>query len=40
VQIATANSITKQRFLDIRTRTEDICSSLKPEDTSIQPQLL
>ncbi|WP_343067482.1 ergothioneine biosynthesis protein EgtB [Winogradskyella flava] len=37
MQIATANSITKQRFLDIRTRTEDICNSLKPEDTSIQP---
>ncbi len=37
MQIATANPITKERFLDIRSRTEEICKSLKPEDVSIQP---
>lgn len=29
--------ITKEQFLEVRHKTERICSSLKPEDTSIQP---
>lgn len=33
----TINKITKDYFLEIRHRTEAICKSLKPEDTSIQP---
>jgi len=37
VQIATANPITKERFLNIRSRTEQICKSLKPEEVSVQP---
>nr|WP_299114743.1 ergothioneine biosynthesis protein EgtB [uncultured Winogradskyella sp.] len=35
--MATENPITKERFLSIRSRTELICKSLKPEDVSIQP---
>ena len=31
------NTITKERFLEIRLQTERICSSLEPEDVSIQP---
>nr|WP_299128276.1 ergothioneine biosynthesis protein EgtB [uncultured Winogradskyella sp.] len=31
------HTITKERFLTVRKRTETICKSLKPEDTSIQP---
>lgn len=31
------NYITKEQFLNKRNRTEEICKSLKPEDTSIQP---
>lgn len=30
-------TITKERFLEIRHQTESICKSLKPEDVSIQP---
>ncbi|WP_317166933.1 ergothioneine biosynthesis protein EgtB [Winogradskyella ursingii] len=30
-------SVTKEQFLEVRHKTETICSSLKPEDTSIQP---
>ncbi|BAO76015.1 ergothioneine biosynthesis protein EgtB [Winogradskyella sp. PG-2] len=37
MQLVTANPITKERFLNIRSRTEAICKSLKPEDVSIQP---
>jgi len=37
VQIALSNSITAERFLEIRNRTELICQSLKPEDVSVQP---
>ena len=37
MQIEIANPITKERFLDIRNRTEQICQSIKPEDASIQP---
>ena len=37
MQTLTANPLNKDRFLEIRHRTESICKSLKPEDTSIQP---
>lgn len=37
MQIAVENVITTKRFLEIRNRTEEICKSLNPEDTSIQP---
>ena len=37
MQIAIVNPITKERFLNIRNLTEQICQSLKPEDTCIQP---
>lgn len=37
MQTITVNTITTEQFLDIRHRTESICKSLKPEDTSIQP---
>lgn len=33
----TKNSISKERFLEIRHQTELICESLQPEDVSIQP---
>ena len=37
MQTITIKTITTEEFLDIRHRTEDLCKSLKPEDTSIQP---
>ncbi len=37
MQIAVANPITSERFLNIRGRTEQICQSLQPEDVSVQP---
>jgi ergothioneine biosynthesis protein EgtB len=37
VQAVITNSVIKDHFLEIRHRTESICKSLKPEDTSIQP---
>ena len=37
MQVAVANPITSERFLNIRNRTEQICQSLKPEDVSVQP---
>nr|WP_299520274.1 ergothioneine biosynthesis protein EgtB [Winogradskyella sp.] len=35
--MAVANPITRERFLNIRNRTEQICQSLLPEDVSVQP---
>lgn len=37
MQAITTNTITSERFLEIRQQTEQICSSLEPEDVSIQP---
>ena len=37
MQVVITNSITKERFLSIRHRTESICQSLQPEDVSVQP---
>lgn len=37
MQVAVANPITSERFLNVRNRTEQICQSLKPEDVSVQP---
>ncbi len=37
MQLATSNPITKERFLNIRSRTEQICQSLQPEEVSVQP---
>lgn len=37
MQITISNSITTERFLNIRNRTELICKSLQPEDVSVQP---
>jgi ergothioneine biosynthesis protein EgtB len=37
VQIQLSKSTTKERFLEVRYRTETICKSLEPEDVSAQP---
>lgn len=37
MQIQIASPITTEQFLEIRHQTEEICNSLQPEDTSIQP---
>ncbi|MFD1017381.1 ergothioneine biosynthesis protein EgtB [Winogradskyella rapida] len=37
MQAKTIPSITPERFLEIRSKTEQICSSLEPEDVALQP---
>lgn len=37
MQVAQSEHLTKERFLEVRALTEEICSSLKAEDVSLQP---